>query len=433
MMHRAVALAVVCTLACRSAPPTEPPGGDPGPRPTSTTDGTDATDQPVARPQDGRSLILVSIDGLRWDYLDRTPTPNLDRIAAGVRAESLQPPFPSYTFPSHYTLVTGLHPENHGIVSNVFYDPERRDQFKLGAAEDMVDGTWWLGEPLWNTAEKQGMIAATLFWPGSEAPIGGMRPSEWTPYDSAMSHKARVNRVIGWLGRPDTERPGFMTLYFSAVDSAGHGHGPDAAEVDATLGGVDSALGDLLGGIEELGLADKVDIVVVSDHGMAPKDPDKVVILDEGADLSGVHVVEYSPLFQARIPDADKALAVQQGLDALDHVRCHLAAQTPPEWHYRSHRAIGDVVCLADDGWQLSQRAYFEANPGRFVGGTHGWDPAWKAMHGVFLADGPRFADGVRIDTLHAVDVYGVLCAALGLTPAPNDGNPAVADGIVAR
>ncbi|MFK7928454.1 MAG: ectonucleotide pyrophosphatase/phosphodiesterase [Myxococcota bacterium] len=420
------------SLACRGAPPTQRPGGH-GAN-TATTDVSDTTDQTDApRPQDGRSLILISIDGLRWDYMDRTDTPNLDRVAAGVRAEGLQPPFPSYTFPSHYTIITGLHPENHGIVSNVFYDPVRKDQFKLGAPEDMVDGSWWLGEPLWNTAERQGIIAATLFWPGSEAAIGGQRPSEWTPYDSGMSHTSRVNNVLGWLEREDAERPGFMTLYFSAVDSAGHGHGPEHAEVDGALRGVDSALGLLLDGIEQQGLKDKVDLVVVSDHGMAPKDPEKVVLLDDAVDLSSVHVVEYSPLFQARIPDPDKAEAIRAGIDALEHVECYLAKQTPPEWHYRAHRAIGDVVCLAEGGWQLSRAQYFKDNRERFIGGTHGWDPAWKPMHGVFMASGPRFKQGQTLGTVRAVDLYGMMCDALGIEPAPNDGDPALAAQVLAR
>lgn len=403
------------------------------PEPPSTTASTDPpTPDDTPEAADGRALVLISLDGFRWDYLDKTDTPNLDRIAEGVRAESLQPPFPSYTFPSHYTLVTGLHPEHHGIVSNVFYDPERREQFKLGAPEDMVDPRWWGGEPLWNTAERQGMKAATLFWPGSEAPIGGMRPSEWTAYDSKMPHRQRVERVLSWLERPPAERPGFVTLYFSAVDSAGHGHGPDAEETLSAVRGVDAAIGQLLDGLEARALQDQVDLVVVSDHGMAAKDPQKVVFLDEApVELGQTHIVEYSPLLQARIPGEQRAREVRDALDGLEHLSCHLQGETPEDWHYRQHKAIGDVVCLADDGWQISQRAYFEANRDRFSGGTHGWDPSWKAMHGIFLASGPRFRQGVRVDTLRAVDVYGVLCAAMGLEPAPNDGDASVAERIV--
>jgi len=422
--------------ACRTTPPSLRDTGSqesssPDDKDDDPADSGDVVDSDAA-PRDGRALVLISLDGFRWDYLDRVDTPNLDRIAAGVRAESLVPPFPSYTFPSHYTLVTGLHPEHHGIVSNVFYDPERREQFKLGAPEDMTDGRWWGGEPVWNTAERQGMPAATLFWPGSEADIGGMRPSEYTAYDSGMPHTERVDRVLSWLRRDPATRPGLLTLYFSSVDSAGHGHGPDDPAVDQAVRGVDQAVGRLLDGIEASSLSDKVDLVVVSDHGMAPKDPEKIVFLDQAdVDLQGVHIVEYSPLLQARITDAERAESVRAAIDALDHVQCHLQDQTPPDWHYRDHRAIGDVVCLAENGWQLTQRDYYQSNPDRFTGGTHGWDPDWKAMHGIFLADGPRIRDGQRLGTVSAVDVYGVLCAIAGLEPAPNDGDPGLIDQVV--
>lgn len=412
---RATSLLIASLLAaCQTTPP--------APTPQEPPPVEEAEDE-----QDGRSLILVSLDGFRWDYLDRAETPNLDRIATGVRAESFQPPFPSYTFPSHYTIVTGLHPENHGIISNVFYDPERREQFKLGAPEDMTDGRWWGGEPLWNTAERQGVMAATLFWPGSEARIGGMRPTHWTAYDSGMRHSERVDRVLGWLGAPAAERPGFITLYFSSVDSAGHGHGPDATEVVEAVQGVDSALGQLMEGIEAAGLTDQVDIVVVSDHGMAPKDPEKIVFLDEaGISLGQMNVVEYSPLFQAQLGTAYEPAEVRDAIGALDHVECHVKGEIPEGWHYRAHRAIGDVVCLAENGWQLTQRAYYEKNPDRFTGGTHGWDPAWREMHGILLAHGPRFQEGKRLGTVDAVDLYGVLCAALEIEPAENDGDPAL-------
>jgi predicted AlkP superfamily pyrophosphatase or phosphodiesterase len=410
------ALVLTALAGCTWGSPTEPEAGDPP--------------APAERPDEaGRTVILVSIDGLRHDHPDQVPTPALDRIAAGVRAASLKPPFPSYTFPSHYTLVTGLHPEDHGIVSNVFLDPSRGeggDRFKLGDPEDMVEASWWGGEPIWNTAERQGVRTATLFWPGSEAPIGGRRPSTWTPYDKAMPHEARVDRVLAWLDRPPAERPGFITLYFSAVDSAGHAHGPLSEAADAALRDVDAALARLLEGLEARELADRVDLVVVSDHGMAAKDPAKVVFLDEAeVDWSAVTVVEWSPLLQIH-GTGGRAPAVARAIGALDHVTCHQRAETPADWHYRGHPAIGEVVCLAEDGWQLTRRGYFDAHRARFSGGTHGWDPSWSEMHGVFLASGPHVRQGATLPTLEAVDVHGVLAALLGIEPAENAGDPRV-------
>lgn len=378
-----------------------------------------------------RTVILVSIDGLRPDHMDPIDTPALDAIAAGVRADSLQPPFPSFTFPSHYTLVTGLHPEDHGIVSNVFFDPERGAQFKLGDPGDMTDGRWWDGEPIWNTAERQGVRSATMFWPGSEARIGGRQPSDWVPYNSGMAKSDRVDRVLGWLDRDATTRPGFITLYFSDVDSAGHRSGPLSDDADAALRRVDTAMGRLLQGLDDRDLRDDVDLVVVSDHGMAFKDPDKVVFLDDVIDLNMVRVAEWSPLLQIHGAD-ERAPAIAEAIGELEHVTCATRQTTPAEWHYRDDPAIGDVVCLADNGWSLTQRGYYEANPDRFTGGTHGWDPTWTAMHGVFLADGPQIRDGARIETIHAVDVYNVLAALLDIEPATNAGDTEVVDRVVA-
>lgn len=389
---------------------------------------TVATEAPTP---DGHAVLLISVDGLRWDHLDAVETPNFDRVAAGVKAESLQPPFPSYTFPSHYTLVTGLHPEHHGIISNVFWDPQRKDQFKLGAPEDMADGTWWGGEPVWNTAERQGMKAATMFWPGSEAVIGGVRPTTWMPYQHDLPHTKRVDTVLEWLEQDPADRPGVVTLYFSAVDSAGHHDGPLSDAADQALVDIDAALGRLLDGLESRGLRDDVDIVIVSDHGMAPKDPEKVVFLDEATvNVGALKVVEWSPLFQVHV-DPERATEIAADIGSMDHVDCYTRDTTPEDWHYRDHRAIGDVVCLAENGWQLTGRAYYQDNPDRFRGGTHGWNPSWKAMHGVFLADGPRVKDGVKLGTVQAVDVYNTVCALAGLEPAENDGSKKLASQVV--
>lgn len=396
---------------------------------------SERTDQPAPqaptpdpgsdREPDGRALVLVSLDGFRADYLDRYETPNLDRVAAGVRAASLQPPFPSYTFPSHYTLVTGLHPERHGIVSNVFFDPVFGQTFKLGEPASMSSAKWWGGEPIWNTAERQGVRAATLFWVGSEAPINGMRPSDWTPYDYTLPHSERVRRVLDWLARPEERRPGVITLYFSAVDSAGHRHGPDSAQVAAKVADLDQAIGQLLDGIAQADLAELVDVVVVSDHGMATRSPERLVVLDEqGVDLSAMRVVEWSPLLAVNPHDGRHDEVLEQ-LSAVEHIACYPRDATPSAWHYREHRAIAQIVCLADNGWQIASADYARARPENLTGGTHGWDPSWQEMHGIFLANGPRFKNSLTVPTLHAVDLYGVLCEALDIEPAPHQGDPA--------
>ncbi|TVQ94735.1 MAG: alkaline phosphatase family protein [Deltaproteobacteria bacterium] len=368
-------------------------------------------------------LILVSIDGFHPSYLDLYSTPNLDLIAQGVRAEALIPPFPSMTFPSHYTLVTGLHPERHGIVSNTFYDPDRDQTFRLGDPASMTDGTWWGGEPVWNTAERQGLRAATLFWPGSEAEIQGMRPTWVTPYQHDLPHDARVDQVLDWLDLPPAERPHFMTLYFSAVDSAGHAWGPQSEQVGRAVSDVDQALGRLIEGLRARDLEGRIDLVVVSDHGMAAKDPERVVYPEEeGVDLTDIPIVEWSPLLGLN-PPAERTAELLSQLAEVERLSCFPRESTPEAWRYRAHRAIPRVLCLADGGWQISRRSFAERHPERLSGGGHGWDPRWPPMHGIFLARGPRFALDHEVPPFEAVDVYAIVCAALGIDPAEHQGD----------
>ncbi len=416
-------------------------GGCPAPAPpVSGVPSASGTAAPATAPP-APALVLVSIDGLRAEALAAVPTPALDRIGAGVRAAGLQPPFPSSTFPSHWSMATGQEPGDHGIVSNRFWDPVRGEAFRLGDPDDMVDPAWWGGTPLWNQAEAHGIQAATLFWPGSEAPVGGRQATTWLPYDGGMPDAERVDRVLAWLdpGRPADERPGFVTLYFSGVDKAGHVHGPESAAYAEAIMAVDAQLGRLLAGLDARGLAATTDLVVVSDHGMAPRDHDKIVHLSEaGVDLGALRVADWSPVLQIHeVGDEPARAALAATLGALPHLSCHTKATTPADWHYRSHRAIGEVVCLADRGWSIARPGRVESVADTVteavLGGSHGWDPSWPAMHGVFLATGPRVAQGRTLPVLRGPEVHAAVCALLGIPPAEGAVPAPWADQILAR
>jgi len=215
-------------------------------------------------------LLLISIDALRPSDVDATQMPTLNALAdAGVRAAWMTPSYPSKTFPNHYTLVTGLRPDHHGMINNTMYDPEL-GSFNLQSREAVQDPRWWTGgEPVWITLQHHGGRAATMFWPGSEAAIQGQHPLDWRIYDESVSANARVDQVLAWLDRPERTRPQFITLYFEQVDEAGHKSGPDSAESRAARKEVDDALARLLAGLEQRGLRDGINLVVVSDHGMA--------------------------------------------------------------------------------------------------------------------------------------------------------------------
>lgn len=407
---RAFTVLVLALLAAGCAPPAPPPALP------DTAAAAEAAWAPT--------VVLVSIDGFRWDYFDRFPVPTLRRLAAeGVRAEGLIPAFPTKTFPNHYTLVTGLYPANHGIVSNSMYDPVFDASFSLGDREAVQDARWWEGTPIWVTAERAGQRTAAFFWPGSEAPIQGVRPTYWTPYDGRIPGRARVAQVLEWLELPFAERPTFITLYFSIVDDAGHRHGPDAPEVAAAVDSVDAWLGELVAGLETRGLLERVDLILTSDHGMAATSPERVIALDDYLDLRDVRVVDWSPVAML-LPRAGREEAVYRALRGA-HPRLHVYRrdEVPAELHFRGHRRIPPIVAIADEGWSISTRERREREPERFRGGAHGYDPRLPSMHGLFLARGPSFRSGEVVARFESVHVYPLMAAILGLEPAPHDGD----------
>lgn len=288
---------------------------------------------------DGQPLvILISFDGWRWDYATKAAAPNLRSvIARGVSAENLIPGFPPKTFPSHYTIVTGLYPGHHGIVANNIRDPGTGRTFAPSKVAEVRDPMWWGGEPLWVAVQKRGGIAASMFWPGSEAPIGGVFPRYWKAYDANYPPNDRVDQVLQWLDLPVAERPAFVTVYFSDVDTAGHEAGPDSRAVRDAIVRTDGYLGRLLRGLEQRALTDRVNIVIVSDHGMAAVSTDRVVVLDDYISLEDVEIADINPAV-GLFPKAGKDDQVYRTL-VNAHPRLHVYRRdaTPEAWHYRDH------------------------------------------------------------------------------------------------
>ena len=381
-------------------------------------------------PPEKAIVILVSIDGWRWDYLDRFDPPVLSRMAAqGVRADGLIPQFPSKTFPNHYTVVTGLRLANHGIISNNMRDPAIPGEFTLSNREVQLDSRWWGGEPIWNTVEKQGRIAAAMFWPGSETVIGGGQATYWTPYDDDLPHRDRVNRILAWLRMPDGKRPSFLTLYYSDVDNAGHRRGPDAPEVREAALRVDRSLGDLVAGVNKIGLADRVHYVVTSDHGMSALSRDRVIVLDNYVDVSAVDVVDWAPVLSLLPKDGDVEKLYAALKDKHPHLHVYRRDEIPAAYGIAGHPRLPPVVGIADDGWNIASARdvrRWAAEERRPQGGAHGYDARVQSMQGLFIAQGPRIARGLRVKPFENIHIYEFMCAVLGITPAKNDGNAAV-------
>lgn len=369
-------------------------------------------------------VVMVSIDGYRHDYNGLFSPPNLNAIEhEGVSAKSLKPIYPSKTFPNHLALVTGLYADRHGIVSNDFYDPARDQSYKLADTKAVEDGTWYLGEPIWVTLQKQGMRTATFFWPGSAAAIGGKYPNYYYRYSEAFPNSQRVDRVLEWLKLAPEKRPHFITLYFSDVDTAGHKTGTKSPELRSAVLSVDAEIGRLRAGLKATGLP--VNLIVVSDHGMENMDPTKTLTIDEASDVAALmpkfRLVGRGPqmvFYLNKGEDPKLVTKLHQAIDAWARagkkpVRV-VRGDAMTKLHYGGLPRTGDLVVIPDIPWVLGTKE----RPPETTGGNHGWDPKAQSMHGVFYAEGPAFKPHTLLPTFENVNVVPLITEVLGLKPA---------------
>ncbi|MEJ2409212.1 MAG: ectonucleotide pyrophosphatase/phosphodiesterase [Novosphingobium sp.] len=376
-------------------------------------------------------VILVSIDGFRADYLDRGITPNLSALAASGISGAMRPSFPSKTFPNHWALVTGKTPDHNGIVANHFNDPRRPGE---PFAMDSADPFWWNeAEPIWVTAEKAGIRTAAMFWPGSNIAwggyqvaepwteqTGGTRPEDWQHYDRAVTPMQRVNTLLDWLRRPEAIRPRFMTLYFDAVDSAGHEYGPDNPRTNAVVADADGYIGALIKGLQEL--EQPADLIVVADHGMAAVSSERVIALDAIADTRLYHLVDTGPFAAIEPTPGHEAKLAEALLAPHDHMQCWPRQNIPARLRYGANPRVAPYFCLAEMGWQIAATAPDKPSSG----GAHGYDNAAPEMAALFVASGPDIAAAGRIPTFDNVDVAPLLRDLLGLPPETDaDGDDA--------
>jgi predicted AlkP superfamily pyrophosphatase or phosphodiesterase len=378
-------------------------------------------------------VIMVGIDGLRADTLDRMPLPNLQALAkSGVRANMI-PAMPSKTFVNFYSLATGLYPNHHGITSNYPYDKKMGRKFDRQT--DVSDPRWWGGEPIWNTAEKQGLVAATYFWVGSEAPIGDMRATYWKPYEQNKDYAERVEEVLSWLLLPESKRPNLVMLYFSAVDTATHIYGVDSAEERAAVASVDKHVGDLILGVKQGGLFQQANIVVVADHGMSNLSDERLINLDKVINLAKFEVSDwnnrqkpvYAPFLSLYGDDNAIESAYKQLVNINSHVKTYRRGAFPTNYHVDHPDRGPDLMLMADEGWTLyasknQQEPQTMAETGRSIA-THGYDNQTAAMQATFIATGPLFKKNIRAKAFENIEIYGLLSCALGIKPAKTDGD----------
>lgn len=368
-------------------------------------------------------LLLISFDGFRPDYLDLTETPNFDRLTAtGIKGEGLIPVFPTKTFPNHYSIVTGLYPENTGLIGNSMYEPASGMRYSIGDREQVENPHWYKGEPIWNTAEKAGIKAGTMFWVGSEAPIQNMRPTHWKTYDGSMDRIARIDSVVKWMSYGDEKEVDLATLYYSVVDSRGHRHGPESEEVIEAIQLADSLMGYLISSLEEKGLFDRTDIIIVSDHGMTEVSRERLVILDDLIDVNDIQIVEGSPSLMFNVTDGKEESIYEALRSAEKHYSVYRRGNLPDGYHL-NHPRMPDILMVAERGYTINTREYVDSRPGYPSGGAHGYDHNDPEMHALFVAHGPSFREGFEAPPFENIHLYDLMTHILRITSPQTDGS----------
>ena len=366
-------------------------------------------------------VVMVSFDAFRWDYDSIYQTPNIDRLGKqGVMAEKLISCFPSNTFPNHYSIATGLYPDHHGIVNNSFYAPDLGLSYRISDREAVGNPDFYKGEPVWVTAMKQGSIAASFFWVGSEAPVAGMHPTYWKIYDESITYGERIDTVIKWLSYPKARRPRLVTLYFDEPDATSHDFGPVAAETGAVVARLDSLLGVLRDKLSNLPYGRRINLILLSDHGMSQVSSERYNnIRDIIPERMTNSINGGNPVYMIN-PASEKADSILLLLNKTRGVKAWKKEDLPAEWHYGTSPRISEIVAVADSGWYLGMRP----NTRQFTGGAHGYDNMNSDMAGIFYASGPAFRKGYSISRLDNIDIYNLVCRILDLEPADNDGDP---------
>jgi predicted AlkP superfamily pyrophosphatase or phosphodiesterase len=366
------------------------------------------------------TVILVSLDGFRPDYLDRIETPNLQAILErGLHAKYMIPSFPTKTFPNHYTIVTGLYPAHHGIIANYMFDPDLNEKFNKNNPAAQKDERWWGGEPIWVTAEKQGLRTAPLMWPGAMVERAGIGPTFIQEYDKQASPNDRVDKLVSLLDLPVDQRPRLLTLYIDVVDQAGHDFGPRSSEVAEAVRQSDAAIGRLLTTLKERGIDEQVNLIVVSDHGMSSQSMKKMVFLDDYIKMDSVDIIDGTPVVVLRPKDGNYE-ALYEELKRVPHAKAYRANEVPERWHFVGSHRVPPAFLLADDEWTITTHEYLKGH--KLELGNHGFDNTSKNMRALFMAAGPAFQHGTMkpFDNVHLYSLFAYL---LNIYPAQTDGS----------
>jgi predicted AlkP superfamily pyrophosphatase or phosphodiesterase len=385
------------------------------------------------------TVILISLDGFRYDYLDMYKPKVLNQLASeGVRAKWMTPSFPSKTFPNHYTIATGLYPAHHGIVENNVYD--FGEIFKMDKRKQVMNPRWWFGEPIWVTAEKQGQIAGSYFFVGTGTMIEGRAPTYWREYSGEVPPQMRVDKTLAWFDLPVEKRPTMISMYFSDTDDAGHAFSPESEEVGYAVQNVDSYIERLMNGLKLRGIDQKVNIIIVSDHGMAKVDPKNAVFLDDYFDVADKKIAD--PILWTNeivqiFPKPGMEDRIMNSLKGIQHTSCWRKKDIPERFHYKDGARVAPIICSSDEGWATTNHKRYDDwnidNDMNQIRGAHGYDNELVSMRATFIAHGSAFKKHLIVEPFVNIQVYNVMARILGLKPAKNDGNFDLANEILKK
>ena len=360
--------------------------------------------------------VVISLDGFRWDYTNWYDTPFFDFMSTTGVSAGLIPSYPSKTFPNHYTIATGLYPDNHGIVANEFFDPKTGLLFSLANAQTKTDPQFYGGEPIWNTAHRQGKRVSVFYWPGSDVKVNGRYPDKFFYYDKKphLTFNQRIEGIVNEMSLPEDQRPDLVMAYFEQPDANGHDFGPQSKHTRKAVEQVDSLLNMLYFKLSRLPHFSDINLVVVSDHGMAWVPQEHAIAIKKYLKPEWIRKISGSVPCNIYVQKGCEQ-KVYAALKNLDHVQVWKRKDVPHYLHYGSNPRIGDVIVNPNISYVISDTPIK-------AGGTHGFDPQLPEMHAIFRAVGPDFRH-CNIPHFRNVDIYPLLCKLLKIEPATNDGN----------
>lgn len=386
-------------------------------------------------------VVMISFDGFRYDYVEKYQPKHIKKfIKRGAAATKMLPSYPSKTFPNHYTLVTGLYPEHHGLVDNSFYDAGRDAYYTIRQRDKVEDPYYYGGLPIWQLVQQNGMKAASYFWVGSEAPVGGTYPSYYHKYDGAVPYSNRIQAVFDWLNLPESERPHLMTIYFDLVDTKGHEYGPNAPETKAAVMQADSLVGMLMNGLKKIDLP--VNVILTADHGMyeMKNQADTFIYTEDlldGLDKNDFVFVNSGTHAGIFLKDKSKEASILQSISSkLNHFKVYKRADMPTHLHFNNHPRIGDLMLLAEPGYSFYSRENLAKKPEvRKVWGVHGFDPTVVTEMGtIFYAHGPNIKKKKTIPEFQNIHIYPFIVSLLGIPVPQNiDGDAKVLEWIIKK